>query len=316
MVKTFYSVVIYNHHLKKVPVILVKLMRFNAILWFASTADRNNACARTGWPLATHYIQKHILFSCFRLHSKFVSHFFTFSRFIFAFYARCIETDIGKVINVQTNVVVICFVLLVCFLWGGFLSIFSMRFFVPFAINSFLQLIKALTLRFMIQGACIEESGRERERVRKLELDTNILTGLHQNFFPNCTKNSRLIGSKRSDGLKPRFFSMIQLLVLFERRRWKTGVWLKFRLANRDESFWEGVLSERCILNITPQCRDLNGFWTWIDLRVCSWGVKISPYKNYPMNLWCQVCVIKFRVFSFTFMSQKGRPTWVIRIQK
>lgn len=150
------------NYLKKVPVILVKLMRFNAILWFASTADRNNACARTGWPLATHYIQKHILFSCFRLHSKFVSHFFTFSRFIFAFYARCIETDIGKVINVQTNVVVICFVLLVCFLWGGFLSIFSMRFFVPFAINSFLQLIKALTLRFMIQGACIDESGRER----------------------------------------------------------------------------------------------------------------------------------------------------------
>lgn len=98
-----------------------------------------------------------------RLHSKFVSHFFIFSRFIFAFYARCIETDIGKIINVQTNVVVICFVLLVCFLWGGFLSIFSMRFFVPFAINSFLQLIKALTLRFMIQGACIDESGRERE---------------------------------------------------------------------------------------------------------------------------------------------------------
>lgn len=70
MVKTFYSVVIYNHHLKKVPVILVKLMRFNAILWFASTADRNNACARTGWPLATHYIQKHILFSCFRLRKR------------------------------------------------------------------------------------------------------------------------------------------------------------------------------------------------------------------------------------------------------
>lgn len=76
-----------------------------------------------------------------------------------------------------------------------------------------------------------------------------ILTGLHQNFFPNCTRNSRLTGSKRSDGLKPRFFSMIQLLlVLYERRRWNIGVWFTFRFVGRF-GLYEDVLSERCIFN-------------------------------------------------------------------
>lgn len=73
--------------------------------------------------------------------------------------------------------------------------------------------------------------------------------GRHQNFLPKLTKNSRLTGSKRSDGLKQRFFSMTQLLELFERRRWKTGVWFEFRFASL-VALCAGVPKERCIVNI------------------------------------------------------------------
>lgn len=91
-------------------------------------------------------------------------------------------------------------------------------------------------------------------------LEHRFLTGRHQNFFPNCTKNSRLTGSKRSDGLKPRFFSMTQLLVLFERRRWKTGVWIKLRFTCL-VALCAGVPNERCIVNILKKTLSLFSFF-------------------------------------------------------
>lgn len=151
------------------------------------------------------------------------------------------------------------FVAIFCGAKRLFLSFGGWQFFMSLKIV-FIQLIKALALIVIVVAIadCFKE--RRGGEINNLEIrNVWILTGLHQNFFPNCTKNSRLTGSNRSDGLKPRFFSMIQLLVLFERRRWKTGVWLKFRLGNRD-ALYDGVLSERCIVNVHTQRCDLMVF--------------------------------------------------------
>lgn len=109
-----------------------------------------------------------------------------------------------------------------------------------------------------------------------------MLTGLHQNFFPNWTNNSRLTGSNRSDGLKPRFFSMTQLLVLFDRRRWNIGVWFTFRSGSR-LALCEGVLNERSIAKMlivslflweeklpdaTKKQEPIPGFGGWILLNL------------------------------------------------
>lgn len=71
---------------------------------------------------------------------------------------------------------------------------------------------------------------------------------LQKNLRPICNKNSFFAGSKRSDGLKPRFFSMIQLLVLFARRRCCWLDWYRFIL-NVPPWKW-GILCERFKENI------------------------------------------------------------------